>query len=113
VCIGKEVFKLSGEQLDLLSPDQIQQLPEVVEILCIVEIKGTEEMVTREMVQMIDRLREAAKEHGAVYDLLLTLDQAVLLDDAGNQEWVGDESDVDVVKAAQICAVFAEMDREP
>jgi hypothetical protein len=44
---------------------------------------------------------------------LLTLDQAVLLDDAGNQEWVGDESDVDVVKAAQICAVFAEMDREP
>ena len=42
MCIGKEVFKLSGEQLDLLSPDQIQQLPEVVEILCIVEIYESE-----------------------------------------------------------------------
>lgn len=65
----------------------------------------------RQHIEFIDRLREAAQEHGAVADLLSVVDEALLLDDLGNQKFVGDDEDLDWLRAAQLAAKFAASDR--
>lgn len=61
---------------------------------------------------MIDFLRDAAKEYGAVHDLLVAIRDGILIDCMGNKEVVADEGDIRIIKAAQVAAVFAELDRE-
>ncbi|WP_028354779.1 hypothetical protein [Bordetella petrii] len=65
----------------------------------------------RQHIEFIDRLREAAQEHGAVADPLSVVDEALLLDDLGNQKFVGDDEDLDWLRVAQLAAKFAASDR--
>lgn len=60
----------------------------------------------------IDRLRDAAKEHGAVFDLLTAIGDGLLIDDLGNKEIVALDADLDLLKSAQIAFEFAKLDRK-
>lgn len=61
--------------------------------------------------KFIDRLRAAAEAHGAVAELLDLIESCLLLDDIGNRVVVGDDEDIELLKSAQIAAVFARLDR--
>lgn len=67
--------------------------------------------VDKKVAELIDALRAAAREHGAVYDLLIAVREGILLDNNGNKEIVGDKTDIVILNAAQIAASFSEMDR--
>ncbi|MDH2239091.1 hypothetical protein N5K27_22540 [Pigmentiphaga sp. GD03639] len=64
-----------------------------------------------ELIRFIDRLREAAKEYGAVADLLRILDESLLLDDMGNRQIIGNDEDVEWLRAALMAAQFVAYDR--
>lgn len=68
--------------------------------------------MNEEHAKFIDRLRTAAKEHGAVSDLLDIIDSSIMIDGNGNNEIVGDDDDIGFLKAAQVAAVFSKLDRE-
>lgn len=67
--------------------------------------------IGKDEAQFIDALREAAKRHGAVADLLLVIRDGILIDGVGNKEVVADEYDLGLLKMAQIAAAFAALDR--
>ena len=46
--------------------------------------------MTNQQVKIIEKLREASKEHGVVYDLLMCLEEGLLIDGNGNREIVAD-----------------------
>lgn len=68
--------------------------------------------VTTEIASFIDRLRDAAKEHGAVYELLCAIDNSILIDESGNREITGDDDDVRLLMASSIARAFAALDRK-
>ena len=65
-----------------------------------------------EHCRFIDRLREAAREHGAVADLLEALDESLLIDGLGNKEIIGGHDEIEWLKAALVAAKFVALDRE-
>jgi hypothetical protein len=65
----------------------------------------------KEHIRTIDRLREAAAEHGEVADLLTVLQESILIDDAGNKEIVGNADHLAYLKAVLIAADFVDYDR--
>lgn len=71
-----------------------------------------QENVDSKHIRFIDRLREAAKEHGAVADLLGALSDSILIDDLGNREIVGDKDSIEWIKAAILAEAFVAMDIE-
>ncbi len=64
-----------------------------------------------DQIRVIERLREAAKEHGEVHDLLLTMRDCILIDDLGNKEIVASAEDLAYLKAALMAADFAIYDK--
>lgn len=62
-------------------------------------------------LRFVDRLREAAKEHGAVFDLLGLIDDTIMIDGLGNKEIVAGKDGVEWLMAAILAARFAAMDR--
>lgn len=68
--------------------------------------------MNEEKARFIDHLREAATKYGAVSDLLDLLESCLLIDGNGNREINGDDDDIDYLKAAQLAAVFARLDRK-
>lgn len=67
--------------------------------------------IGKDEAQFIDALRDAAKQYGAVADLLFAIRDGILIDGNGNKEIVADECDLGLIKVAQIAAVFAALDR--
>ncbi len=61
--------------------------------------------------RFIDRLREAAREHGVVADLLEALDECLLVDGLGNKCVIGDEDELEWLEAAILAAKFVALDR--
>lgn len=64
-----------------------------------------------EHIEFIDRLRDAAKEHGAVAELLMLIDNSLMFDGAGNKEIIADETEIEYLKAALLAAKFVNSDR--
>ena len=64
-----------------------------------------------DQIRVIERLRTAAKEHGEVSDLLDVLRECLLLDDRGNKAIVGDDEQIEYLKAAIFASDFAAYDR--
>lgn len=67
--------------------------------------------ISTKQAAFIDELRDAAKEHEAVYKLLLVIDSGILIDEAGNRDVVATDDDCQLIRAAQITAAFAKTDR--
>lgn len=67
--------------------------------------------IGKEEANFIDNLREAASRYGAVADLLLAIRDGLLIDDLGKKEIVADESDMSILRLAQITASFSDLDR--
>lgn len=64
-------------------------------------------------IEFIERLRDAAKEHGAVYDLLSVISESFLITDSINKvEFVASEDEVEVLESAQLAFKFAKFDRK-
>lgn len=63
-----------------------------------------------EQIRVIERLRDAAREHGEVFDLLQTLKISILIDDFGNKVLTAEGADLEYLKAALIAADFAQYD---
>lgn len=62
--------------------------------------------------QIIERLRYAAREHGEVYDLLVVLNDAVLIDGCGNKTLENaSNDDIRYIQAAQFALAFCQIDR--
>ena len=59
----------------------------------------------------IDRLREAARDHGAVADLLGALEEGLLIDGTGNKEIIADDECIKWLVAALMAAKFVDLDR--
>ena len=60
----------------------------------------------------IERLREAAKEHGEVYDLLVVLSNAILIDGCGNKTLeTASDADIQYIQVAQAAFSFCRVDR--
>ena len=62
-------------------------------------------------IEFIDRLREAAKEHGVVAELLMLIDNSLMFDGVGNKEIVADEAEIEFLQAALLAAKFVNSDR--
>ena len=62
-------------------------------------------------IEQIERLREAAKEHGEVADLLDMLAASFPFFADGNREFTGSDLDAEHLQSALIAAQFAEYDR--
>jgi hypothetical protein len=62
-------------------------------------------------IEQIERLREAAKEHGEVSDLLDALAASFPFFAEGDREFKGSELDAEHLKSALIAAQFAAYDR--
>ena len=59
----------------------------------------------------IDSLRAAAKQNDAVFDLLMALDAAILIDGCGGGEIVSDDAEaMATIQCALVAAQFAEYD---
>ena len=67
--------------------------------------------MTVDQIEIIERLRHAAKENGEVASLLCVLSRSLLIDGAGNKELVGDAKDIEYLKAAILACHFSEYDR--
>lgn len=67
--------------------------------------------INMELVRVVERLRAAAKNDGAVYDLLATLSAAIVIDDLGNKEIHAEGEDLDYLRAVLLASDFAEYDR--
>lgn len=67
--------------------------------------------MTNDQIEVIERLRAAAKEHGEVADLLDVLDEALFIDELGNKAIVGNDVQVGYLQAAIVAAKFARYDR--
>jgi hypothetical protein len=64
-------------------------------------------------VALIERLREAAKEHGAVYDLLFVINGSFLITDSINRvEFVAGDEEVSMLEGAKLAFEFAKFDRK-
>lgn len=68
--------------------------------------------MTEDQAKLIDHLREAAKEFGAVYDLLIAIEEGIMIDGLGNKEVVADKDNLEIILAAQEAAAFAKLDRK-
>lgn len=62
-------------------------------------------------VDFIERLRQAAAEHGAVAELLDALNGGLLLDGSGNKEIVAEGDALELIENALIAAEFTKFDR--
>jgi len=62
-------------------------------------------------IEQIERLREAAKEHGEVSDLLDALAASFPMFNDGDKSFHGSELDAEILKSALIAAEFAAYDR--
>lgn len=59
----------------------------------------------------VDSLRAAAKQNDAVFDLLMALDAAILIDGGGGSAIVSDDTETLVtIQCALVAAQFAEYD---
>lgn len=63
-------------------------------------------------VRVIERLREAAKDHGEVADLLDVLADCFPFLQDGDSEFKGDDQDREYLKSAVAAAAFAQFDRD-
>ena len=68
--------------------------------------------MTNDQAQFIDELREASKQYGCVYDLLLALEGGLLIDGNGNKEVIAEGEDLEVINAALLTVAFAKLDRQ-
>ena len=68
-------------------------------------------MLTPDTAEIVDRLREAAKQHGEVADLLSALGDVLRLDDHGSLYLDADRIDTDYLMTVLDAAVFARLDR--
>lgn len=68
-------------------------------------------MINPYHANVIDRLREAAKEHGAVADLLECLSEGLTFFTSGDTSFHGSEQQRDYVIAALNAAAFVAVDR--
>lgn len=66
--------------------------------------------MTHDQIRTIERLREAAAEHGEVSDLLAVLSTSLLITD-GDRAIVADESDLEYLRAVLVAAAFVQYDR--
>lgn len=73
-------------------------------------MKGVE-MLSNVQIRFIERLREAARDHGVVSDLLSTLEECLYIEDGMNIATVGDKEDLEWLEAALVAAKFVEYDR--
>lgn len=64
-----------------------------------------------EEAQFIDRLRQAAREHGAVADLLDVVERGIMIDELGNKDVVAENDDLRMLELAQNAAAFVRLDR--
>lgn len=62
-------------------------------------------------VEVIERLRAAAREHGEVADLLAVLAQSFPFLDEGSTEFIGVDEDLSYLKSAFLAAAFVEHDK--
>lgn len=61
---------------------------------------------------IIERLRDAAKEHGEVFYLLAVLSDAIEIDDLGNRTLeCASEDDIRYIRIAQSSLAFCKLDR--
>lgn len=68
-------------------------------------------MLSEDQVRFIERLRDAAREHGAVADLLSAISDCIYIDDMQGIVTVGDKDDIEWLKAALIASQFVDYDR--
>jgi hypothetical protein len=68
-------------------------------------------MISPLNVEFIERLRTAAKEHGAVADLLESLRDGLLIDGNGNKEIMAEGVDLEIIENAIVAADFSAFDR--
>ena len=69
-------------------------------------------MLTPETAEIVDRLREAARLHGEVADLLSAIADTLRDDGYGGLTFVADGIDTDYFMAALAAAAFARLDRD-
>jgi len=62
-------------------------------------------------IRQIERLREAARQHGEVYDLLQVLATSFPFVEDGNNSFHGSDSDIEYLRTAILTAEFAEFDK--
>lgn len=68
--------------------------------------------ITEKEARIIERLREAAREHGEVYDLLVVISNAILIDGCGNKTLENATDDeLQYIQAAQFALSFCMIDR--
>lgn len=67
--------------------------------------------MTKNQIDVIERLRSAAIAHGEVADLLDVLGKCLFLDGLGNKEINASESEREYLEAAILAASFVEYDR--
>lgn len=66
--------------------------------------------MTQDQIRTIERLREAAKAHGEVSDLLDVLSTSLSIND-GDRSVVADESDLEYLRAVLVAAAFVQYDQ--
>jgi hypothetical protein len=67
--------------------------------------------MTKDQIDVIERLRAAAQQHGEVANVLSVLKKSLLIDEVGNREIIADATQCDYLQAAMMAADFAEYDR--
>lgn len=68
-------------------------------------------MLSEDQVRFIERLRDAAREHGAVADLLSAISDCLYVDDVQGVITIGDKDDIEWLKAALVASQFVDYDR--
>lgn len=71
-----------------------------------------EKMIDLHQARIVDRLREAAKEHGEVAELLQTIAECFPLVEQDNPKFSGDGAHCSYLRAAKLAASFVALDRE-
>lgn len=61
-------------------------------------------------IRIIERLREAAREHGEVHDLLCVLESALDINEQRGIGFVGDSDELEYLRAAILAASFVDYD---
>lgn len=69
------------------------------------------EMLDSEKIRFIERVREAAREYGAVADLLSCVSDCVYVDDIQGVVTIGEQENIEWLRAVLIAAQFVDFDR--
>ncbi len=64
-----------------------------------------------DQIEVIERLRDAAANHGEVASLLSVLCRSILIDGAGNREIIAESDDLEYLQAALLAGAFSDYDR--